>query len=97
MADLGLCGLVIVIFLFLLPASIYLAYGMECFTVDIYNENYAIFCKNISPDMAFILTVFGFIFLVCGITMIGFTALVWWHDKNSTNSQKSEDAVRFQI
>lgn len=89
MADLGICGLITVVLLFITPASIYLVYGMKCYSAMFYDNNYMDFCRNVNPDMAFILTVFGFIFLFCGIAMIGFTILVWWHDKNSlTENQK---------
>lgn len=73
MVDLGLCGLVISVFLFIAPSAIYLTYGFIC-----YGKTYrSQFCWNVNDETAVVLIVFGFVFLIFGTITCGFTLVVW--------------------
>ena len=73
MVDLGLCGLVLSVFLFIAPSAIYLTYGFTC-----YGKTYrSYFCWNVTDETAVVLMAFGFVLLVFGTITCGFTFVVW--------------------
>lgn len=86
MVDLGLCGLVISVFLFITPSAIYLTYGFRCFGGNGRSQ----FCWNVSQETAVVLTTFGFIFLLFGTITCVFSIVVWRSSKNSEESGDNE-------
>ena len=89
MADLGIFGLAVGAFLFLLPCAIYLTFGLRCsnYTSELPAEKISNLCKNVNSEMALTLSVFGVIFLVCGLTMCGFTAFIWLRERSPTEAR----------
>lgn len=83
MVDLGLCGLVLSVFLFITPSAIYLTYGFKCFGGNERSQ----FCWNVSEETAVVLAAFGFIFLLFGAITCVFSVVVW------RSSKKSEESV----
>ena len=84
MVDLGICGLVLSVFLFITPSAIYLAYGFKCFGANERSQ----FCWNVSEETAVVLAVFGFIFLLFGTITCVFSVVVW---RSSIKSEESGD------
>lgn len=84
MVDLGLCGLVLSVFLFIAPSAIYLSYGWRCYG----NTYRTYFCWYVTDEIALVLIVFGFVFLVFGVITCGFTFAVW---RSTVNSKKTVD------
>lgn len=84
MVDLGVCGLMVSVFLFIAQATIYLSYGFMC-----YGETHGPeVCLNVADEIAFVLIVFGFIFLIFGTITCGFTLVVW---RSTVNEKFSVD------
>lgn len=86
MVDLGLCGLVISVVLFLAPSAIYLTYGFKCYGEIEQSQ----FCWNVTQETAVVLTAFGFVFLVFGTVTCIFTLVVWRSTGNSDESGENE-------
>lgn len=86
MVDLGLCGLVLSVFLFITPSAIYLTYGFKCFG----GNEHLHFCSNVTQETAVVLTAFGFVFLLFGTLTCVFTLVVWRSTKNSGESGEQE-------
>ena len=86
MVDLGLCGLVLSVFLFITPSAIYLTYGFKCFGGNEQSQ----FCLNVTERTAVVLTAFGFIFLLFGTITCVFSVVVWRSTKKSEESGDNE-------
>lgn len=85
MVDLGLCGLVLSVFLFLAPSAIYLTYGLTCYGAE---NDQTQFCSNVTQETAVVLIAFGFVFLIFGAITCLFALVVW---RSTVNSEKSGD------
>ena len=86
MVDLGLCGLVLSVFLFITPSAIYLTYGLKCFG----RNEQSHFCWNVTDETAVVLTAFGFVFLLFGTMTCVFSLVVWRSTKKSEESDENE-------
>lgn len=86
MVDLGLCGLVLSVFLFIAPAAIYLTYGFKCYGGNEQSQ----FCWNVTQETAVVLTAFGFVFLLFGTITCVFALVVWRSNKKSDESDENE-------
>ena len=86
MVDLGLCGLGLSVFLFIVPSAIYLTYGFKCYA-EIEQSK---FCWNVDREMAVVLTAFGFVFLIFGTVTCVFALVVWRTNRNCNDSDDNE-------
>ena len=86
MVDLGLCGLVLSVFLFLAPSAIYLTYGFKCYGEIEQTQ----FCWNVNQETAVVLIGFGFVFLVFGTVTCVFALVVWRSSSNSNDSGEND-------
>lgn len=87
MVDLGLCGLLVSVLLFLAPAAIYLTFGLTCYGDNAPTQ----FCWNITQETATVLIAFGFVFLAFGTITCVFTMMIWKSNANSGESFGSDN------
>ena len=93
MVDLGLCGLLVSVFLFIAPSAIYLTYGWMCFG----RTHRSYFCWNVTDETAAVLIVFGFVFLVFGTITCGFTFMVWRSTVKTNAKHKDDDEFKANL
>ena len=92
MADVGIFGLATGALLFLLPSAIYLTFGVRCLMTDgVASEETSGFCENVNSETALTLTLFGVLFLVCGVLTSAFTVFIWLRGTPTTTNNKPEN------
>ena len=91
MADLGVLGLVISVFLLLVPSFILLNVGFRCY-IAMLNSRPETQCK-LDKDFALAVVVCGSVFLIVGILLSIFTVVIYISSRHGSSHDQVLDYI----